>query len=290
VILLGNVGRALALVLMLAVIVLSLVTMSGHIAGMRAGGRRRRSGHIVKVAASHIGLQVVLVCVQLSRWGRPPQPLMPFTLVFMTLTLWALADLILYQHSSKTTGEITQRPSLSDLPAKVRSRGELLVTWAMATASLAIVGVVILSLIVFAVPGKKPFDPLRLTTPQIVLNRVPGVEGPAVGGGEDLHVIVTKCNVSGKEVGVSGHSVWRTADPAGSFVEGTSGTAIRPATPRCVTKEFVNPIPEAVLARTRDLLAGGVRRVTWQLAGVDTPLHPTGVERAWTTEAFVMVP
>jgi hypothetical protein len=57
-----------------------------------------------------------------------------------------------------------------------------------------------------------------------------------------------------------------------------------------VTKVYANPVPQAVLDRTRELLDEGTPAVTWQLSGIETPLGPGGVQRAWATETFAIVP
>lgn len=148
-----------------------------------------------------------------------------------------------------------------------------------------------LVVVVFTLPSRlhgPSFDPLRLP-PQQVLNRVDGVEGPAVRAGDDLRVLATKCNLSGKEIGVSGMSAYRTLEPAGSTVTLPQGSALRPAEPKCVERAFSNALPPAVVARTAELLAAGASRVVWQLTGVETPLGPGGVARGWFTEPFAIV-
>jgi len=91
--------RMVTIMLMLAVIVLSWVTLRGHIRQARAGGPRALlARHVVKVSASHVGCLVVLVCLTTNRLGRKPQLLLPFTFLFALVTLSSLVDLLRFQH------------------------------------------------------------------------------------------------------------------------------------------------------------------------------------------------
>jgi hypothetical protein len=159
-------------------------------------------------------------------------------------------------------------------------------------AVIIALAILALSLAVLSLPGRirtEPFDPLELPQQQ-VLNRVDGVMGPALRLGEELRVIATKCNKSGQDLGVSGRIVWRSVDPAGTQVDGTGGSTIRAGSPRCFERSYSNPIPDGVVTRTSELLSQGYPRVVWQLDGVETPLGPGAVPKAWHTEPFAIVP
>lgn len=164
----------------------------------------------------------------------------------------------------------------------------------LTTVNTAIIALAILalSLAVLALPQRirtAPFDPLVLPE-QKVLNRIDGVVGPALRLGDELKVTATKCNISGQDVGVSGRIVWRSIDPAGTQVESGGGSTIRAGSPRCFERKYSNPIPDGVVARTKELFEQGYPRVVWQLDGVETPLGPAAVPKAWSTEPFAIVP
>lgn len=159
-------------------------------------------------------------------------------------------------------------------------------------AVIVALAILALSLAVLSLPQRirtEPFDPLELPE-QKVLNRIDGVTGPALRLDEDLRVHAKKCNNSGQDVGVAGRIIWRSVDPAGTQVEAGGGSSIRTGSPRCFERSYANPIPDGVVTRTRELFEQGYPRVVWQLNGVETPLGPQTVPKAWSTEPFAIVP
>jgi len=96
-ILLADLARIVILVLILAVIVLSWVTMGDHIGRVRHGPRKRLSRHIVKVALAHNAALVAMGTFTTLRIGRTPTLLLPVTLLAVVLTLSAMIDLVRFQ-------------------------------------------------------------------------------------------------------------------------------------------------------------------------------------------------
>lgn len=73
-------------------------------------------------------------------------------------------------------------------------------------------------------------------------------------------------------------------------MEGQIGSSVRVGHPQCIERTFSNPLPDRVVERTMELFDQGYTRVMWQLTGVETPLAPAAVPKAWTTEPFAIVP
>lgn len=162
----------------------------------------------------------------------------------------------------------------------------MLLVWATTVAFGAVV--VLLVVLINHLLEPPPFDPLGEFPVQIVQNRVPGVDGPAVVLGTGVRVRSTKCADS--EVTVSGEWFWVSAEPRGSTVPAGSTPAFtRPA--GCVTTEYSNPMPDEVVQRTEELLSEGVAP-SWYITGTETPLDDDGregVAQVWQTENFVVV-
>ena len=152
----------------------------------------------------------------------------------------------------------------------------------VALAAMALLAAVVVT--VLAAPD--PFDPLGDYPAQRVLNRVPGVEGPAVPVGDDLRVTGVKCNDSDRAVQVRGAYAWVSVDPRGSTVYVGGGLSERD--PGCTTFRFANPMPPEVIAR-----ASRLGRSVWHLVGFDIPLRGNGRgegERVdWQTENFTII-
>ena len=126
----------------------------------------------------------------------------------------------------------------------------------------------------------KPIDVLNFPQ-QIVNSRVHGVPGARADA--TLSVTGTKCVSGGKAVQVTGKRYWQSERPPGTLILDGGGSALRP--PECVTQTFENLIPAAVVNANRKL-AGTRGYAVWRLTGVERPVGPRGVERAWTTPPF----
>ena len=130
-------------------------------------------------------------------------------------------------------------------------------------------------------------DPVFNYPLQRVLSSVGG--RPGVRLGADLTVRGTKCNTTGHPIPVSGTTSWVSVDPPGSVIETARGNAVRP--PGCVTREFANPVPDAVASRTRALIADtGAPCVTWTVTGREVPTDPLILPAIWRTEPFDICP
>jgi hypothetical protein len=185
--------------------------------------------------------------------------------------------------------DLNPKVDLAQERRRFRKHNRRVVSFNAVIVALAILA---LSLAVLSLPNRirtEPFDPLELPE-QKVLNRIDGVTGPALHLDEDLKVYAQKCNNSGQDVGVAGRIIWRSVDPAGTQVDAGGGSSIRTGTPRCFERNYSNPIPDGVVARTRELFDQGYPRVVWQLNGVETPLGPEAVPKAWSTEPFAILP
>jgi hypothetical protein len=132
------------------------------------------------------------------------------------------------------------------------------------------------------------FAPLDNSRVQTVNNTVSGVSGPAVLVGQDVSVTGTKCNTTKDPVTVQGVTSWVTINPSGTVLDAFRGTGVR--TPGCTTRTFNNQMPAAVIARTKELHASGVKHVTWQVIGLETPVAKGKVVSArWATQTFEIV-
>jgi len=102
VILLADIGRVLILAVLVAILVLSVVTLRRYGTKERnQGNERRRSRHVRRVALSHIGALVILSVETTARFGKTGTLRLPFALLFASLSLSALVDLLLYQRTQK---------------------------------------------------------------------------------------------------------------------------------------------------------------------------------------------
>lgn len=165
-------------------------------------------------------------------------------------------------------------------------RAAVLLIWATVVACGSVV--LLVAVLVAHLLEPPPFDPLGDFPVQSVENRVTGVGGPAVLLGDDVRVRSTKC--ADTEVTVRGEWRWVSAEPRGTSVPAGSTPAFtRPA--GCVTTEYANPMPDAVVERSLELLGDGVTP-SWYITGTETPLDEDGgegVQQVWQTENFVVV-
>lgn len=99
--------RGLLLAFLVAIVVLSVVTLRRYAATARRSSatEHRRSRHIVKVATSHIGFLLVVASVAVDRIGDDVTPFLIVSLLLSTLTLSALIDLLFYQRIVGDHGE-----------------------------------------------------------------------------------------------------------------------------------------------------------------------------------------
>lgn len=114
--------------------------------------------------------------------------------------------------------------------------------------------------------------------PQIVTDKVPGVDGPAVHLGQPVHVYSIKCNLLDKPVVVLGDAWWQNIDninikiQVASHTRGTRGVG-------CKTRTYVNPMPD------------GVTPGHWRLYAHEYPQGIKGGQPAtWTSDTFTVVP
>jgi hypothetical protein len=124
---------------------------------------------------------------------------------------------------------------------------------------------------------------------QVVISRLPGQLGPAVRIGTDVIVRGTKCNRAAKVLEVQTQRAWVTVDPPGTVVPDVRNQSIRKR--GCVAREFTNPLPAGVVARTRELItSSGVPCVSWQITGTEQPLDHAYRPATWRTEPFLVCP
>lgn len=240
--------------------------------------------HVRRVSLTYVSFVTFGMVDTATHWSQPFRwQLFAYLIVFI-LGINAQAPLVAYERSAVQYGGPAPEPT-----ARIVAPGYQ--TTLSTTAILVIVAVLTLAGGVSLLPSQlrsPAFDPIRLST-QHVLNRVDGLSGPALHLGEELQVVAVKCNTSGKEIGISGHSRWVSAEPGGTIVDGTVGSGIRAAMPRCPEFNYSNKFPVDVVARTQELFDQGRDAVSWTYTGVETPLGPRGVERAWSTEVFKIV-
>lgn len=161
---------------------------------------------------------------------------------------------------------------------------------AVVLVALAATAASVLSVTIATSNSSRGFDPLRFPL-QLVDNRIDGEPGPAIHIGDEVLVMATKCNVSGRAISIEGQTSWVSVDPPGSVITTGSGTAQRPAAPQCKETQFRNPIPPAVAARMTELASQGVLRQVWYITGKETPLAtPNPISRNWLTQEIVVIP
>jgi len=133
------------------------------------------------------------------------------------------------------------------------------------------------------------YDPLGEYPVQEVMNRLPGVDVPALRLGDTVEVVGTKCNNTNNPVTVEGRSSWVSVEPPGGAY--ASGEGIGTRDPGCVEKIYQNVIPKEVEERSSVFFEQGKEYVVWRITGVETPAdEPNGVSRSWTTVNFRIYP
>lgn len=240
--------------------------------------------HVGRVTWTYVAFVSFSLADTAVHWGSPFRwQLFACTVVFL-MAINAQAPLLAYESKARKFGD---GPAPAAGPALTPAYQTTVTT----TAVLVILAVVVLGVGVRLLPTelKSPaFDPLELSL-QHVTSRVDGVTGPAIHLGDELKVDAVKCNKSGMAIGIRGQTRWVSADPGGTIVDGSAGSGIRPAMPRCPEFHFSNKLPDAVVARTQELFDEGREFVSWTYTGVETPLGLRGVQRGWSTEVFRIV-
>ena len=163
--------------------------------------------------------------------------------------------------------------------------------WAVvAVVTLAVALGLTLGFVLYQSTRPERWDPLGPYPVQTVLSRVEGVKGPAVMLGDDLRVAGQKCNASSRPVTTRGSYEWVMVIPPGSIIPAGSGSAIR--VPGCTAFDYLNPMPEAVVARSEKVKANTGVDPVWRISGKDTPYsvkHGVGEPRTYISENFTIV-
>ena len=136
-------------------------------------------------------------------------------------------------------------------------------------------------------PAFAPFDfPL-----QHIENPQPPGATPTIHFGEELKVLSVKCNTTNRPVMSVGARQWQSVDPPGTTIIDVVG-GLHTYLPGCETRHFSNPVPTAVIDRTRVLLGQGHRQVLWRITGTAKPTNNRArvVIGVWTTDTFALVP
>ena len=131
------------------------------------------------------------------------------------------------------------------------------------------------------------WSPLGEYPVQEVHDRADGGNTPAVYITGDVHSTGVKCNRSTEEVPIIGTQSWVSVLPPGTaimIVKDARNVRI----PGCSTRDYANPIPAEVQARTIALYAAGYHDVTWYVTGSDTPIRggKLGQKVVWQTQSF----
>lgn len=131
------------------------------------------------------------------------------------------------------------------------------------------------------------FQPFRFPEQQ-VLNRLPGKgDVPAAHVGDDIIVRGTKCNTSDQTFDVTAVVSWASVDPPGSLFSFSAPGG--PTAPGCVTRTFVNHVPDTTVDQMENLLLTRPY-VVWQFRGAQTAVAKNGATRVWSTEPFYIYP
>jgi len=149
------------------------------------------------------------------------------------------------------------------------------------------------SSITFYILKPDTWAPLGEYPIQRVDSRIPGINVPAVYSDDFVMITGTKCNDTDKVVNVRGTLSWSLKEPGKTNLVGPDDSVapqdgVAPRDPGCTTTEFPNPIPQAVVAITKQL--GG--KATWALVGIETPIRPgkpDGVPVTWVSQNFLVV-
>jgi hypothetical protein len=122
---------------------------------------------------------------------------------------------------------------------------------------------------------------------QEVKNRAGGSDVPAVYLDDDVYSTGSKCNRTDAAVSIIGSQSWVSANPPGTAIPIVK-EARNVRLPGCSTRDYVNPIPPEVKARTVALYDAGFQDVTWYVTGSDTPVRDgeTGQRVVWQTQSF----
>ena len=107
--------------------------------------------------------------------------------------------------------------------------------------------------------------------------------------GAEVTVRGTKCSTAQAPVKLAQVTSWVSVDPPGTVIDVSRAAVTRK--PGCRTREYHNPVPAAVTARTAAIAASsGAPCVAWRITGVETPSDPNILPGTWTTEPFDLCP
>lgn len=274
----ANLFRAVSILMGLLSVLFSLLSLHYFLA--RKPPRLARQ-HVLRVTWTYIAFVSFGIVDTSSHWGQGFRwQLFGYAVVFI-LAINAQAPLLSYERSSAAFAQGKPHPAVPG-----GSQASIATTAILVILAVFSIGA---GIAVLPIELRSPtFDPLRLSVQQ-VMNRLDGVDGPAIHLGEELAVSAVKCNISGKDIGIEGKTRWVSVDPGGTVVEGTVGSGIRPASPECPEFHYSNKLPPAVVARTEELFAEGRTSVSWTYTGIETPLGLRGAPRVWSTEVFRIV-
>ena len=146
---------------------------------------------------------------------------------------------------------------------------------------------VVMTLGVVSILTPHVWSPLGEYPVQEIHDRANGGNTPAVYITGDVHSTGTKCNRSNEEVPIIGTQLWVSVLPPGTAIQVVKD-ARNVRLPGCSTRDYANPIPAEVKARTVALYAAGYKDVTWFVTGSDTPIRngKLGQRVVWQTQSF----
>lgn len=127
----------------------------------------------------------------------------------------------------------------------------------------------------------QPFEPLGDYPVQVVHNRLPGIEGPALYLGDTARITGTKCVNAKEPIPVMGRSIWISRDERAPNIiwQGPGVGQVSLRSPGCTTRIFANVLPE------------GITPGTWRLEGSDTATQGSRQQvKPYWSEDFRILP
>lgn len=133
-------------------------------------------------------------------------------------------------------------------------------------------------------------DPVKLLNLplQEVVNPHKDGKLPVIPLRKTVNISAIKCNLADAPIDVIGTVNWTSVAPGGNVIKIAEGPAVRE--PGCTNSTFDNPVPLKVFNVTCSLLKQErYDIITWRINGTETPIDPSILTEAWTTEPFGLI-
>lgn len=168
-----------------------------------------------------------------------------------------------------------------------RQRQDNLQRWFRLSVLLAALSVVALLVVRQMYPPL--YDPLNFPQ-QTILNRIPGVEGPAMYPTDHVQIEYKKCSSANTPLKVEVKVNAQELTPSRDVLPPLTYDFTEP--PGCYTQDVSGPLGADVIQHIEaDFKVTHGQVQTWIITGTETPLgHQNAASHPWATEAFRVYP